>query len=134
MEDMDEYMRCLDEIGKCNHILALDELTDRNTNSEPKREESKVDDHVQESQLGGQNGTSSGLGPCHLVWQVKKLRARRQSSFTRRVNRRVSVFRCYSLWPLSLCSCRTRRQGAPRRADLCIKDRARPVVARIHTE
>lgn len=46
MEDMDEYMRCLDEIGKCNHILAFDELTDRNTNSEPKREESKVDDHV----------------------------------------------------------------------------------------
>ena len=50
MEDMDEYMRCLDEIGKCNHILALDELTDRNADSEPKREESKVDDHVQEAQ------------------------------------------------------------------------------------
>ena len=52
MEDMDEYMRCLDEIGKCNHILALDELTDRNTESELKREESKVDDHVQEAQPG----------------------------------------------------------------------------------
>lgn len=27
MEDMDDYQRCLDVIGNCNHILALDELS-----------------------------------------------------------------------------------------------------------
>lgn len=27
MEDMDDYLRCLDVIGNCNHILALDELS-----------------------------------------------------------------------------------------------------------
>lgn len=33
MEDMEEYARCLDEIGKCNHILALDELSDTASNA-----------------------------------------------------------------------------------------------------
>lgn len=35
MEDMEEYARCLDEIGKCNHILALDELSDTASNADP---------------------------------------------------------------------------------------------------
>lgn len=35
MEDMEEYARCLDEIGKCNHILALDELSDTASNTDP---------------------------------------------------------------------------------------------------
>ena len=41
---MDEYLRCLDEIGKCNHILALDELSDRASEAEPRQEEAKADD------------------------------------------------------------------------------------------
>lgn len=44
MQEMDEYLRCLDEIGKCNHILALDELSDRASEAEPRQEEAKADD------------------------------------------------------------------------------------------
>ena len=44
MADMDEYFRCLDEIGKCNHILALDELSETASNLEPKAEEAKNED------------------------------------------------------------------------------------------
>lgn len=33
MEDMEEYKRCLDVIGKCNHIIALDEISDSESNS-----------------------------------------------------------------------------------------------------
>ena len=44
MQEMDEYLRCLDEIGKCNHILALDELSDRVSEAEPRQEEAKADD------------------------------------------------------------------------------------------
>lgn len=47
MEDMEEYARCLDVIGKCNHIIALDEISDSMSesplkiqdNSEPKNSE-----------------------------------------------------------------------------------------------
>jgi len=42
MEDMDEYHRCLDEIGKCNHIMALDELSDNEScQAELRQEEVK---------------------------------------------------------------------------------------------
>ena len=43
MADMEEYARCLDVIGRTNHIIALDEVSDTQseipkaiTNSEPK--------------------------------------------------------------------------------------------------
>lgn len=39
MEDMDEYHRCLDEIGKCNHIMALDELSDNQSQVQNKQED-----------------------------------------------------------------------------------------------
>ena len=46
MEDMEEYARCLDVIGQCNHIIALDEISDSNDSplmvqddSEPKNTE-----------------------------------------------------------------------------------------------
>lgn len=44
MEDMEEYHRCLDEIGKCNHILALDELSESASHAEPKEDEAKIEE------------------------------------------------------------------------------------------
>jgi hypothetical protein len=49
-----------------------------------------------------------------------------ESLFTRRMNRRGPVFCCYAFWLLSLCTCRTRRQGALRQPQLCTRDRACP--------
>lgn len=40
MEDMEEYKRCLDVIGKCNHIIALDEISDSESNSALKIQDS----------------------------------------------------------------------------------------------
>lgn len=43
MEDMEEYMRCLDVIGNCNHIMALDEISDNASHDELKLQEVKND-------------------------------------------------------------------------------------------
>lgn len=36
MEDMDEYLRCLDIIGHTNHIVALDEISDNASQEDTK--------------------------------------------------------------------------------------------------
>ena len=44
MEDMDEYLHCIEEIAKCNHIVALEDEEDIEYMEEEKEEERKEEE------------------------------------------------------------------------------------------
>lgn len=80
MEDMEEYSRCLDVIGNCNHIMALDEISDNASNDDVKVQEVKNDlkievidsqekpvEHMETAAGVGDHVTSSNAGTSNFL-------------------------------------------------------------------